>query len=239
MTQIRTNLSNHSFANEAIHRIRKDILEGEFEMGQRLVEMDLADRYNMSRTPIREALLQLRADGLVMIETGRGACVRSYTAKDLKEIYGIRTLLESYAARLAATRITKDQIDALIDICDSMESVPSADHDRDTIRSLVIQNNRFHHIVWETAANERLNSFLQLVAELPLTYKSYFWYTPRERARAMRYHRELVSAFQNMNPQWAESIMKSHVLSAQDYLIQVMTEQVQEEEQLSTENNGM
>lgn len=199
--------------------LRKDILEGQVELGQRLVETELAETYNTSRTPIREALRQLESDGLVTY--GRGARVCSYTEEDLVEIYSIREVLEGYAARLATPRISDKDLERLLEICNDMESVHPEDSDIPTIRFLVAKNNEFHAIIWQAAANDRLMKHIIKVAVLPMAFKTYFWHTHDERARSMSYHRELIAAFHARSERRAEALMQSHVNAALSYLLLV------------------
>lgn len=209
---------------EAFTQIRQGILDGEIVLGQRLIETELAERYQMSRTPVREALRRLEAEGFVTFEPSRGAQVRSYSAKDLDEIYGIRALLEGYAARLAAGRIEAVQIDSLARICEEMEAVSAAspDPDKQAVSLLVRQNNQFHRTIWEAASNARLRAHLRTVTELPLVYRTYFWHTPEERRRSLRYHRELIAALSRQDERWAEHVMQSHIYAAQNYLLDVL-----------------
>ena len=90
--------------------LRQAIITGEFAPGERLMEISLANRLGVSRTPVREALRQLELEGLVRIIPNRGAFVEGITKEDVKDIYEIRARLEGLCAKWAADRITKDQI---------------------------------------------------------------------------------------------------------------------------------
>src|SRR5215207_10462506 len=93
--------------------LEEAILEGDLKPGERLRAEALAQRFGTSRTPIREALLQLEAQGLVDVEPNRGAVVRAFDRDDLLDLYELRALLEPKAAALAAGRITDADIDRL------------------------------------------------------------------------------------------------------------------------------
>ncbi len=93
--------------------LREAILSGEFGPGERLRTESLAKRFGSSRTPVREALVQLEGEGLVDIEPRRGALVRSFASSDLIDLYEIRALLEPAAAARAALRVREDQLDRL------------------------------------------------------------------------------------------------------------------------------
>src|SRR3982750_741569 len=101
----------------ATELIRNAIIEGRLEPGRRLKEEELARELGISRTPVREALLVLQAEDLVVASPNRGATVRVHDARDLKEQYELRALLEGLATRRAAERITKDEVELLRESC--------------------------------------------------------------------------------------------------------------------------
>src|SRR5437867_8366947 len=103
--------------------IRQAILDGRLEPGRRLKEEELARELGISRTPVREALLVLQAEGLVDAAPNRGAVVRAHDAVDLDDLYQLRALLEGYAARRAASRITLNQIASLWASCDGFDTI--------------------------------------------------------------------------------------------------------------------
>src|SRR5437867_6791605 len=94
----------------ATELIRQAILDGRLEPGSRLKEEELARELGISRTPVREALLMLQAEGLVDAVPNRGAMVRVHTPEDLDDLYQLRALLEGYAARRAALRISDERV---------------------------------------------------------------------------------------------------------------------------------
>src|SRR5690349_23549507 len=122
--------------------LEEAILEGDLKPGQRLRAEALAQRFGTSRTPIREALLQLEAQGLVDVEPNRGAVVRAFDRDDLLDLYELRALLEPKAAALAAQRITEADVDRLEDLCEADD--------------LIVANEAFHRIILEAAGSPRL-----------------------------------------------------------------------------------
>src|SRR3954452_7665921 len=102
-------------------QLQHAILEGVLKPGERLRAEALAQRYGTSRTPVREALLQLEAQGLVEVEPNRGAVVRAFDRADLLDLYEVRALLEPAAAARAATRIDRAGIERLRRNCDEAE----------------------------------------------------------------------------------------------------------------------
>jgi DNA-binding GntR family transcriptional regulator len=195
--------------------IRQAILDGRLEPGRRLKEEELARELGISRTPVREALLMLQAEGLVDASPNRGAVVRSHDADDLRDLYQLRAVLEGYAARLAAGRISDEEVDQLWASCDRFDAI-AGDAD---IRELVRENFVFHNSVLDFAGSARLAWMVRKVIETPLVYKSYIWYTPEQRRISGHYHRQITKALAAHDDERAELLMKEHVFEARDLLV--------------------
>jgi DNA-binding GntR family transcriptional regulator len=199
----------------ATELIRAAILDGRLEPGRRLKEEELARELGISRTPVREALLVLQTEGLLESAPNRGATVRSYEAEDLDDLYQLRAVLEGFAARRAALRISEDGIERLRESCERFVVL----RDGDDIADLVEENLFFHTTILEAAGSERLAQMVRKVIEVPLVYRSYFWYSPEQKLISEHYHRQLTSAFAARDAERAELVMKEHVLEARDFLV--------------------
>jgi len=200
----------------AAELIRDAIIDGRLEPGQRLKEEELARQLGVSRTPVREALLTLQSEGLVESIPRRGARVRSYAVGDLDDMYQLRALLEGYAARRAATRISLEDVERLEESCDRFVRLRA----EDDLLDLVKENLFFHRVVLEAADSVRLQTLVRKVIEIPLVYKSYYWYSPEQKLISEHYHRQLTNALRVRDAERAELIMKEHVLEARDFLLQ-------------------
>jgi DNA-binding GntR family transcriptional regulator len=207
----------------ATELIREAIVDGRLEPGRRLKEEELARELGISRTPIREALLMLQAEGLVDAIPNRGALVRVHTPEDLDDLYQLRALLEGYAARRAATRISDEQVDGLRASCERFEALDVEQE----LREFVRENMLFHTTILEVAGSVRLESMVRRVIELPLVYKSYIWYSPDQKRISAHYHRQLVTALDARDAERAELIMKEHVFEARDLLVTRLRERPQ------------
>jgi DNA-binding GntR family transcriptional regulator len=130
---------------ETYAAIRRSILEGVLRPGERIVEQQLAEMLNVSRTPVREALLKLERENLVA-RVGRGMAVRRYSSDEVRDIYNLRAHLESFAARMAAQRITEGELITLSRIQDQMDHEPM-EMTPEVIRALSRDNQRFHAMV--------------------------------------------------------------------------------------------
>jgi DNA-binding GntR family transcriptional regulator len=202
----------------ATELIREAIVDGRLEPGRRLKEEELARELGISRTPVREALLMLQAEGLVVATPNRGAMVRVHDAEDLDDLYQLRALLEGHATRRAATRIAEAAIAALRESCDRFEALSPA-HE---LRELVRENLFFHNTILQAAGSERLATMVRKVIELPLVYKSYIWYSPDQKRISVHYHRQIVNALATRDSERAELVMKEHVFEARDLLVAEM-----------------
>ena len=184
--------------------LEEAILEGELKPGERLRAEALAQRFGTSRTPIREALLQLEAQGLVEVEHNRGAVVRTFDKDDLRDLYEVRALIEPHAAARAATRIQAPEIERLEQLCDAEDQL--------------VANEEFHRIILEAAQSPRLQVAMRAATGIPRAVRSAFWNDERQKAESLMCHRRLVSAFRVADPALAEATMRMHILGALAFL---------------------
>ena len=207
-------------------RLRRWILEGEYEPDERLVEEQLAERLGVSRTPIRQALTMLEAEGLVEIAPNRGATVCSFSVEEVWDIYDLRAVLEGHAARRAAARIGEQELDGLRSLAAEMERTTTerfTDHEEE-IRWLVARNQEFHGTIVEASLNNRLATLLRRTVEIPLMFKAFFWYTPYERTISNHYHRQILHSLEQGDAERAEIVMREHVYEGRDFVIKALRE---------------
>jgi DNA-binding GntR family transcriptional regulator len=193
--------------------LREAILSGKLPPGDTLGEESLGRQLGLSRTPIREALVLLQSEGLIDTLPNRPAAVRSFTAEDLHEMYSLRAVLEGYAARMAASRLTDAQLSRLAD--SSARYSALATH-KDAVPSLADENFTFHGIVVGAAKSDRLAGMIRQVTALPLIYQSYMSYSAESRSTADQDHKQILAALLERDPDRAEVAMKAHVLWARD-----------------------
>jgi DNA-binding GntR family transcriptional regulator len=201
----------------ATELIRSAIVDGRLHPGQRLKEEELARELGISRTPVREALLMLQAEGLVDASPNRGAKVRAHTAQDLDDLYQLRALLEGHAARRAASRLTDEAIASLHASCKRFGAL--LENDQTNLRELVKENVAFHETILDGAGSVRLAAMVRNVIELPLVYRSYIWYSPEQQRISGHYHAQITRALEARDAERAEIIMKEHIFEARDHLV--------------------
>lgn len=191
--------------------IRRQILSGERASGEWLREGDLAAAIGVSRTPVREALRRLAAEGLVRHEPNRGVQVEDWGVGDLDEIFSLRSQLEPWGCGLAAATGLAD-LDTLGALADRMdEEARRRPPDLDAITEL---NNEFHRAVLEASGNGRLVALVSSVVEVPLVWRTFSHYSPEAMRRSLAHHHEIVQALAARDAEWAESVMRSHVRAA-------------------------
>lgn len=196
--------------SDQVHRyLRERIIDGELTEGKRLVEVDIASELGVSRTPVREALWQLRSMNLIR-QVGTGYEVTN-VKRELLEILDVRAALESYAVRRAAGVITKEQLASIAETCDAMEKLPFT-----ATEKRAKCNRRFHEELIRSAGNDRL---LRLVSD----YQDYFTvvqplFDEKFIVRTQREHRAILAALQKRDGEAAATCVTQHVLGAAKFI---------------------
>ncbi|MCX2729753.1 GntR family transcriptional regulator [Saccharopolyspora sp. NFXS83] len=203
-------------ATRAYSDLRQAILTGARPAGTRLREEELAETFGLSRTPVREALRRLEADGLVRLVPHRGAEVVRFEDEDVDELFDLRCLLESHAARRAAERGDTD-VAALRELCEQMEHLLH-DLDDSGYEQITRLNMEFHRAVHRAGGRRLLPDLLSRVIDVPLVRRTFHQYTAAELDRSFAQHRELVDAIAAGDGDWANAVMQSHLRAARSSL---------------------
>lgn len=183
--------------------LRQEIIAGSLRPGDRLVERELAERFGVSRVPVREAIRALVAEGFVHFETPRRTVVRRLTPNDVKELFELREALEVYAAGLAASRATPGDLAEVQALLDRAAAATEAG-DAELITDL---NSRLHDRIVAMAGNSLLTEALEPVAG------RLRWMTRRneEWPQLLVEHRELYEAIASGDPDRARAHALTHV----------------------------
>jgi DNA-binding GntR family transcriptional regulator len=191
-------------ADQLYRKLRRAIIEGQLLPRSRLIEVELAQALNASRTPVREAISRLTSDHLVRPLKHGGVEVVD-TSSELDEIYMIREALEGCAARLAAERITDDELSMLDGLIDETHA---SLHDID---ARVRINHRFHDAITRAARSERLARMVEGFQEFFLNEKMLASYSPKESQLAIQQHSEIVEALRAHDGVRAEKLVRKHL----------------------------
>lgn len=207
--------SVESLATGAYNRLRQAILQGELRPNEQLVEAELAEWLEVSRTPLRESLIRLASEGLV-ISRRRGWAVREFTAQEVTEIHEVRAALEGMAVYIAAERASDEQIAHLVEFHSSqnMEALASSPG-----AYLVEYNDAFHTEIVDMAANERLREFIRVNRDFFFTYRIAKLYSEDEARRSLKGHDEIIEALRDRDGERGEQAARRHILEARDAII--------------------
>lgn len=204
---------------KAYDAIRSGIGDGTFPSGERLVERRLCDAIGVSRTPVREALHRLAAEGLLEVDERGGMVVIDTAGDGEAELYSIGAMLEGFAARIAAQKITiaaLNRLQAIIAEIDTLlPAAAGTGEERSAARGrIALLDADFHGIVIDAAGNARLVALLRQVMGVPFLLRVFHHYTDAQLARSNNHHREIWEALNARDAEWAESTMRNHILWA-------------------------
>lgn len=191
-------------------QLLEEVLEGDLRPGEILVESSLGKRFGVSRTPIREALRMLEQDG-VLERVNRGMRVRQTSPEEVLEIYGVRTILETAAARDAATRRTDYDLAILDRILRSMGEARSA-----SPQEMAAINRSFHRAIWQAARNRTLTDLLDRLAVHLRRYPATTYLRSGRWEAALEEHRQLLEAIRERDPDAAAEVAEKHMWAARD-----------------------
>lgn len=207
-----------SVAAVIYNAIKERIIDGRCPPGSRLTEQYIAAEFNSSRTPVREAMRQLVADGFATFKPNSGTVVRQWTKPQMEEIFDLRILIESQIAGLAAAHITALDVDNLQRLQDQIELNGTDTSGENTLRIGPL-NREFHKIISQASQNERMVAMLANAIEVPITQRTLRHYSEAQLARSFGHHREMIDALQAGNGDWARSVMASHIHAAKHSLL--------------------
>jgi DNA-binding GntR family transcriptional regulator len=189
-------------------QLEQEVVTGRLRPGERLDEQSLAARFGVSRTPIREALMQLASAGLVTLRSRRGAFVASFSLAEIVQRFEVMAALEGMCGALAARRITEPERQALIQAHEACRhEATKGDSD-----AYYYENERFHHIIYDACHNAYL---AEQAKQLHNRLKPYRRLQLRLRSRvasSLGEHQEIVDAILSGDGSRAERLLKDHIL---------------------------
>lgn len=199
-------------SDRAYELIRDMILSGDLPSGSKIGEEALAEQCGVSRTPIREALSRLEAELLIRRSDTQRSFVADWSLEDVEEMFELRGLLESRAARRAAKRISWSQIERLKTHHAAIgAAIYAAIPDT---QQFIEHNQLFHGVILEASASAQLTNMLARIVERPIVHRTAQNYSFDDLKRSHRQHGELLAAFEQRDPAWSEAVMISHIRRA-------------------------
>jgi len=203
-----------SLSHEVAKRIREMIRQGDLKKGDKIVEKPLCETLGVSRTPLREALRLLSAEGLVQLVPNKGAFVSEPSIDEIREMFWVMSILEGTCARLCAERASQRGINKLSALFKTLED--HARH-RDHEKYMAV-NHRYHLLVQELAESKVLSEVISGLRQKILLYRYRQIYEPNRLDASMHEHRALQEAFAKKDPDAAERLMKEHLMRQSEVL---------------------
>ena len=205
----------YSLRGRVFHKIREDILNGNYKENEELKEVTIGQELGVSRTPVREALRQLELEGLVEIIPNRGAFVTGIQAKDVHDIYMIRSRLEGLCARWACDYITKEQMD------DMEENLYLADFHakKGNMEQMAQLDNNFHMILYAAGNSKMLEHLLIDYHQYVLRIRRNTLSTLDRALASNAEHRAIMEAIKAKDPEKAEALAAEHMRNAYDNMV--------------------
>src|SRR5215217_9214467 len=197
---------------------------GELAPGARLGEVEIADRLGVSRTPVREALSRLAAEGLVEITPNRGARVVTWTVAELEGVFDLRSVLEPQLTAHAVPNAAPVDIDALDALARRMHEVGTPGPGQD-LDALVPLNRAFHDRLVALAAHPTLATALAAAIHPPIVRRNFSAYDAESLRRSLAHHLEIVAAVRAGDPGWARAVMTAHISNARAVMVRAATAQ--------------
>lgn len=197
----------------AYDQIRWDIVHGVLRPNQALIESELSEQLGISRTPVREILHSLAADGLITMRRRRWY-VYEHSADEIREIYEVRTAQEGYAARLACSRASDEQLAQiqnaaiLIDDC--------------CIDDRVAANDSFHSLINDASGNRRLVQLIDKARLVHFTHRLASAYSAEDLLRSSTQHDAIVTSVLARDGDAAEQIVREHVMDAASIAVRII-----------------
>lgn len=205
-------------ASRIYNAVKEQIIEGRYVPGARITEQQVAAEFKTSRTPVREAMRLLVADGFAIFKPNSGTVVRGWSREQVREVFDLRVLIESEIAAAAAEQITDDELEKLTRLQDEIEANGTRTRLDNTSR-IGRLNREFHRVIAQASRNERLTAMLASAIEVPIVQQTFRRYTPQQLQRSFGHHRELIDAFAARDAAWARSVMSCHIHSAKQALL--------------------
>ena len=218
-------IEKHQTLREKIlETIRDAILKGSLKPGEKVAEPELAERFGISRTPIREAFRQLESEGYLTVIPRKGAVVAALSEKDVDEFYAIKSILEGYAAELAATRLSQKEIEKLQAINEKLRNL-AAEGD---VKNFYRAHNEFHDLFIKAADNQKLAELIQQLGMKFLRLRMASLSAPGRMNISVAEHERLIEAFKMQDGHLAESLVKKTAAIGGRVLLEMMTKTSQE-----------
>ena len=187
--------------------LREAILKGELKPGERLMELQLAAKLGVSRTPIREAIRMLEQEGLAVTIPRKGAEVAKMTEKDMEDVLQIREALDELAAKIACEQISEEQLEELVATMHEFEESTKTDN----VKKIAEADVKFHDIIYQSTGSPKLVNMLNNLREQMYRYRVEYLKDENNYPTLMKEHKDIVEGLVRKNKTQVTETMHQHV----------------------------
>lgn len=207
--------------NVVFNTLRDAILRGDLQPGERLMEIHLAKKLGVSRTPVREAISMLEQEGLAVTYPRRGAQVAKMTVKDLDDVLEIREVLDTLAASLACRNMNSDDISNLAAACADFEKATRGNDIREVVRT----DEAFHNVIYEASNNPRLRAILLNLKGQMYRFRFEYVKDKSNYPFLIKEHKDILEALKTRNEEEVIKHTKKHLVNQMESVRQVILSQ--------------
>ena len=200
-----------SLGQHVYQDLRQAIVRGDISSGNRLVESRIAEAMGISRTPVREAIHKLEREGLIVQRQQGGFAVHGFSRKDIEETFGIRSVLESYAAGLAAVRHRQGELAPLEKKIDDFKRYL----DEGRLNQLVKINTEFHHMLYALSGNSRLITMIDTLRDQFYRFRKIILKKEGLARASNEDHRQMLACIRKRDAEGTECLVRQHILKGQ------------------------
>jgi DNA-binding GntR family transcriptional regulator len=210
--------SRKSLGEEVFEHLRRAIIEGELPPGQRLVESRIAAALGISRTPVREALHKLDREGFLRKQPRGGFTVPALSRREIEETFGIRSVLESYAARLAALEHSAEELEPLLAKVDAYQAALK----QGRLEVLPRINTEFHDLLYALSRSTKLVKMINDLRDQIYRFRQMILKRPEMARISHRDHREMLAAIGRRDAEGVEKLVREHILRGQKAVLETL-----------------
>ena len=207
--------------DEGFNTLREAILKGDLKPGERLMELQLASKLGVSRTPIREAIRMLEQEGLAVTTPRKGAEVAKMTLKDMEDVLEIRDALDELAVRIACQKISDEQLKQLEDMKELFEKSTQTGN----VKKIAEADVTFHDVIYEATGNPKLVTLLNNLREQVYRYRVEYIKDPKNYPTLIAEHEAILESLKNRDVKNAVEAMHVHVANQAEAVKTVIQEQ--------------
>ena len=222
MHQFEVNMDEYLPLRDVVFKtLRQAILKGELEPGERLMEIQLAERLGVSRTPIRDAIRKLELEGLVLMIPRRGAEVAKISEKNLRDVLEVRRSLEELAIDLACQRIQEEELETLREAQKEFAAAVAAGDAMEIAQT----DEKFHEIIYSGTGNQKLMQILSNLREQMYRYRLEYIKDANKRQILLVEHEQILKALSLRHVQEARLAVREHIDNQEITVLKNLKEQ--------------